>query len=108
MDHAFKVLSGMIGSNGVSLPRLLLNKLEFLQQYGFEFGGWVTNIDNGGGKTLAPWFIVGFVLILAFKNSSEILNGFKFNIRTALFAGVAFVVAILSLSEITEFLYFNF
>lgn len=108
LDHAFKVLSGMIGSTGVSLPILLLNKLEFLQQYGFEFGGWVTNIDNNGGKTLAPWFIIGFVLILAFKNSSEILNGFKFNIRTALFAGAAFVVAILSLSEITEFLYFNF
>ena len=107
-EDAFKVLSGMIGLNGISLPSLLLNKLGFLQQYGFKFGGWVGSIDNAGGITLVPWFIVGFVLILAFKNSTEMLDSFKFNIRTALFAGVAFVGGILSLSEITEFLYFNF
>lgn len=108
-DNVINILSGMIGFNGINLPNPLLNKLSFLQKYGIEFGGWISNIDNSyGGIFVVTWLIIGFILILLFKNSVEKLDSFKFNYKTSFFSGIAFSCAVLSLNKVSEFLYFNF
>jgi alginate O-acetyltransferase complex protein AlgI len=107
-DDGVKVLSGMVGLGGINLPNPLSNKLAFLQQYGIEFGGWVANIDADGGKLLVPSLILGFIIILIFKNSTQKLNNFKLNYKTALLTVLALIGGILSLNKVSEFLYFNF
>ncbi|WP_428024994.1 MBOAT family O-acyltransferase [Arcobacter sp.] len=105
-EDAIKVLNGMLGFNGIILPLSLSNKLAFLSQYGIEFGSYVQNI--GGDKFTPIWIISGFVLIIIFKNSTQRIDNFKLKYKAALWSGIAFASGILSLTKVSEFLYFNF
>lgn len=104
-NDAVIVLSGMVGLSGIRIHTILQNKLSFLANYGVEFGIY----DTVHLPALAiMWFIFGFIFILVFKNSTEKLDSFKLNYKTALWSGIAFVGGVLSLNKVSEFLYFNF
>ena len=105
-DDAIKVLSGMVGLSGITFPISLGNKLIFLEKYGVSFGAWINHI-NGSSDTI-KWLILGFIVILAFNNSIEKLNNFKFNFYSLFLSAILFISAILSLHSKSEFLYFNF
>ncbi len=105
-DDAIKVLSGMFSLDNVILPGPLSSKLSFLSQYGIGFGQYLSAIS--GDKWTIIWLFGGFVLILLFKNSMQKLESFHLNYKTAFFAGILFVVGILSSNKVSEFLYFNF
>ncbi len=105
-DDAIKVLKGMIGMTGIILPGALSSKLSFLSQYGVDFGNPI--VETGGDKYTFIWLMSGMVLVLAFKNSMELANTFKISNKTVWFSGVLFVVAVLSMNKVSEFLYFNF
>jgi len=105
-DDAIKVLSGMIDINNIVLPKKLAGELSFLNEYGITFGYWL--IATTGDKWTFVYLFVGFILVLVFKNSVQIMNNCKLNYKTALWAGIAFAVGVLSLTQVSEFLYFNF
>ncbi|MGI6723820.1 MAG: MBOAT family O-acyltransferase [Arcobacteraceae bacterium] len=107
-DDAMKVLGSMFSLENVVLPNPLAGKLGFLKEYGVEFGGFVVNIDNDGGKTLIPLILLAFILVIVFKNSMQKIDSFKANYKNTIIAIVCFTYAILSLNSISEFLYFNF
>lgn len=105
-EDAIKVLKGMFGMTGISLPGALAAKLAFLNQYGVEFGGFVSAIE---GDLFTPvWIVAGFVLVLCFKNSIEQSSAFKLSYKSVCFSSVLFVYAVLSMNRISEFLYFDF
>ena len=106
-EDAIKVLKGMLGMTGINLPNALSSKLSFLSRYGVEFGNLIAGI-GGDGYYALMWVMSGMVLVLAFKNSMELLNTFKISKKTVLFSGVLFAVGILSMNKVSEFLYFNF
>jgi len=105
-DDAIKVLGSMFSLGNVVLPGFLASKLAVLSSYGIEFGGFAISLS--AGKDLIVWLVIGFILNLFFKNSTQQLNNFKLNYKTALWSGIAFVGGVLSLNKISEFLYFNF
>ena len=105
-DSAMKVLSGMLGLNGLALPSALSTKLACLAPYGVTFNEWINNL--GGNNIMIPWILAGFIIVLFFRNSSEMLDNFKLNYISLFWAGIAFVVSVLSLNKVSEFLYFNF
>ena len=105
-DDAVKVLSGMIGLNGIVLPNFLQSKLSFLLQYGVSFDKWLENI-TGGFETVI-WIIFAFILVLFFKNSMEKWKEFKANYKTLFLTFICLVAGLLSLNKVSEFLYFNF
>ena len=107
-EDAIKVLKGMFGFSSIVLPNFLATKLVFLQQYGVEFGGWISNIDSDGGKYLIPWLIIGFIIVFSFKNSIELVKNFKFSLFNAFFLAIIFCIALLLIDRQSEFLYFNF
>ena len=91
---------------GISLPGALSGKLAFLNQYGIEFGGFVSAIE---GDLLTPvWIIAGFALVLCFKNSIEQSSTLKLSYKSVCFSSVLFVYAVLAMNRISEFLYFDF
>jgi D-alanyl-lipoteichoic acid acyltransferase DltB (MBOAT superfamily) len=74
-DDAIKVLSGMVGLGGITLPNILESKLPFLANCGIEFGGFVANIQ---GDYFTPvWIITGFIIVLVFKNSVQRMESFR-------------------------------
>ncbi|MBE0515625.1 MBOAT family O-acyltransferase, partial [Sulfurimonas sp.] len=107
-EDALKVLSSMFSLSNVVLPNPLSTKLAFLQDYGITFGGWVANIDNDGGKSLVPFCIFAFIIILLFKNSMQKMKSFTPNKKVAVFTAFLLSFGILSLTKVSEFLYFNF
>ena len=101
-----KVLSGMLGMNDIILPGSLGCQLSFLSQYGVKFGGALKNI-KGDGYTYF-YILMGFILVLAFKNTNKYMEDFKLNYYTLLMSVILFVYGICYLNRATEFLYFNF
>ncbi|QPH90665.1 MBOAT family O-acyltransferase [Campylobacter concisus] len=104
-SDALKVLKGMFGLSGIVLPNFLLAKLGFLKSLGVGFGGFLEKV---GDKNIFLFLLFGFILVLVFKNSAEILKQLKFEIKTAIFCSIVFIYSIFSLNNISEFLYFNF
>ena len=84
LDDAIKVLKGMIGLNGLGLNLIMTFKYEI-------FG----------------LFIV-LLITLFTKNSIERIKTFKADLKTLIFASIAFCFSLLFLTRVSEFLYFNF
>lgn len=111
---AIKILESMLSLDNISLPRRLEDKLSFLNNYGVKFDGLTTNIADS--NSIIAWLIGGFVFVLVFKNSSELasypnLNDSKILTRKhSICLSLLFMFSLLwmSLSEYTEFIYFNF
>ena len=104
-DDALKVLHGMFFGTLV-LPAPLASKLDFLRQWGVQFGGgWINDIKKE--PTIAIWLILGLVLVLAFQNSMQMRNKFKPNIYYMV-ATIGFFLSIFLLYRKSEFIYFNF
>ncbi len=105
-DDAMKVLKGMVGFGGVALPQFLASKLSFLSNYGVTFDSWLDNID--GNVFTSFWILAGFLIILLFKNSNQWTKDFKANKKMVIFTTILLAYGILSLTKVSEFLYFNF
>jgi len=106
-DDAVKVLTGMFSLNYVVFPSFLSNKLLFIDQYfNIQYGGFITNIK--GGLDTVYWVLIGFVFTLLFKNSMELMAGFKTNKIYLTFNLFLIFYALGEMNAISEFLYFNF
>jgi len=105
-DDAMKVLGGMFGFSGVVLPKMLENNFSFLIQYGIVFEEWLENISENSQTSL--YLVLALLFILFFKNSNEKAKAFTPNKKAAFFTAFIFIFSILSLTKVSEFLYFNF
>ena len=104
-DDALKVLHGMFFGT-IIMPSPLESKLSFLKQWGVEFGGgWLNEVKKD--PKIAIWLILGFIVVLAFKNSMQIRHNFKPNI-VYMAITILFFLSILILHRKSEFIYFNF
>jgi D-alanyl-lipoteichoic acid acyltransferase DltB (MBOAT superfamily) len=103
-DDAFKVLSGMFGMKGVMLSPAA-EHVQFLADAGVTFGPLLyRSVDKN-----APYLISACFFVLAFApNSNGMTLDFKPGWRTALFTLIVSTYALLHMSRISEFLYFNF
>jgi len=104
-DDALKVLHGMFFGSFV-LPAALARKLAFLEESGIKFGGYVEAIS--GSFWTIIWLILTFFIILFLKNSMQIMQNFKLSYKSALLTSIFFSSAIMMLTRVSEFLYFNF
>jgi alginate O-acetyltransferase complex protein AlgI len=105
-DDAIKVLSSMFSLDNIVLPNALEGRLGFLTDFGINFGGFISNIE---GNLYTPvWILFGFILVLLFKNSMQLINNFNLNYKTASLSSITFISAIPWSNKVSEFLYFNF
>lgn len=101
---ALKVLKGMAGMSGVVLPASFSASLGGLTALRISFGSFVIDdIFKAAGL-----IIISFAIVLGIKNSNEWKDSFKPNPLYAVAVIVMAVAAITSLTNVSEFLYFNF
>jgi len=55
-----------------------------------------------------PFLVVGLFITLFLKNSHEMAQNFKPNLKYAAYTSILFIVSMITLSENVEFLYFQF
>lgn len=105
-EDALKVLYGMAGINGITLPEKFSDFLGVLSISFIKFGTVYEHID---GKTQTTVYILmGLIIVLALKNSMYYLKNFRSS-RLYLAATIAiFLTAVSMMSHVSEFLYFNF
>jgi D-alanyl-lipoteichoic acid acyltransferase DltB (MBOAT superfamily) len=107
LESVKKVLGGMVGMGGVVLPAFASNRLSFLSNYGYEFGAWLKAIEPKGFGLIAPVFMLA-VIILWFKNSNEWAKRQKPSLLFHIATAITLAFGILSLTKVSEFLYFQF
>lgn len=71
-----------------------------------RIGDILSNI--GADDKLISLFVVAFFLSLFFKNSIELMKDFRPNKKYLLVISIIFIVSILEMHKVAEFLYFNF
>ena len=105
-SDATKVLTSMFSLDNVILPEMLNKKLYFLNEYGVEFGNFLTNIQ---GDYYTPlWLLIGFLIVTLFNNSNNKINNLVLNRNCLLLSSGLLGVGIMYISKGSEFLYFNF
>jgi hypothetical protein len=105
-EDAIKVLSSMFSLSNMVLPKALEGRLGFLIDFGISFGGFVINI--GADFYIPVWIFFGFIFILFFRNSIQLLNHFKISSGYLIYTIIILITALGGLNEFSEFLYFNF
>jgi alginate O-acetyltransferase complex protein AlgI len=115
LADAAGILKGMIGLNGVMLPKSFEGPLSRLKSHGIQFSsGYMDKVlGTQTGITGVPPFVVVmtivFLLICSLmRNSDELTERLVPNTWTLILAAVLFVVSVLSMNKVTAFLYFNF
>jgi len=104
-EDALKVLHSMFFGT-LTLPTPIESKLSFLKQWGVQFGGgWLEQVKKD--PKIAIWLILGFVVVLAFKNSMQLRDKFKPTVFYMI-TTILFFMSILILYRKSEFIYFNF
>lgn len=105
-DDALKVVHSMFSLDNVVLPKFLESKLIILKNFGVDFGFFTRNLN--AQMDIILWLILGFILTLFMQNSIKKMEHFELNYRTAFITSFAFIASVVSLNNVSEFLYFNF
>ncbi|MCT7569071.1 MBOAT family O-acyltransferase [Aliarcobacter butzleri] len=74
----------------------------------FEIKKIFVNIGSNDSKEIIIWIIISFILVLFFSNSMEKMRNFKTNKKIVFLTVFCFIIGVLSLHKVSEFLYFNF
>lgn len=88
-DSAFSILKTMLGFNGIPF----LTSAPFGTPIPRRF------------FILLPLFMT---ICIALKNSNQMLENYKPSWKIAVFTGIIFAISIMSLTKVSEFIYFNF
>jgi alginate O-acetyltransferase complex protein AlgI len=137
LDAAISILSGMSGINGISIPNAMMARLGGLQDLLLNIGV-STHFGSGGALNFVStwlWIIILFPIVLVFPNTQDLFNKYqgslsdksynsratfwpffskikniywKENMIWAVFISTMLVTGMLTLSQVSEFLYFQF
>jgi D-alanyl-lipoteichoic acid acyltransferase DltB (MBOAT superfamily) len=106
-DDVIKIVKGMLGFNGIVMPRFLAAKLAFLSNYGVRFkNGWMINIE--GSFIIIIYLFLAYLLVSFFEDSNSLICRYRPLLRHTLAISILLTIAIISLTSKSEFLYFNF
>jgi len=132
LEGALTILQGMLGLNGVSIPNAILSRLG---ETGNLLQTWGVTPSNGGAVFVMTWLwnvtLLAFVLILPniqdlFAKERGTLSKYSYikdntfwpmwsqsiswssSRKWAVFSGACLALGILTLSQVSEFLYFQF
>ena len=94
----------MLGLEGIALPASLAGIFGVLEPYGVDFGVWI----RGDHLQTLPLIAALFLIVLLAPNTQQWRMRDPLDARSAGLGGAAFAVSVLSLTRISEFLYFQF
>ena len=125
LDHAYAILHAMSGANGVTLPYRWLDRLGDVGPWLATQGVRFENVYTFGGGPQLNWLLACALIVWWAPNTQEILRAFRpalgvkeggpqrgWRWRPAwpwlAFSGAAAAASILSLTSVSEFIYFQF
>jgi D-alanyl-lipoteichoic acid acyltransferase DltB (MBOAT superfamily) len=103
---AVKVLSGMVGTNGVMVSDKTLYKLSFLRDFITSHTEFFGRLQFGTSTFV--WCIVGIFVVTKLQNATYISENFKPNYKNLFFISTIVIYTMFDMNKVSEFLYFNF
>ena len=104
ISRAHLMIKGLLGLNGVIVPKIGIKNFGILSQYGFSLGSYFYPKDY----LFLMMTIFCFISIFKFKNSLELEAQFKPSQKIAFLCGIIFSLCLFGMNSITEFIYFKF
>ena len=104
VNNAFEILKGMVGLNGIVLPKKLAYSFSFLKNIGVQFDS-IRFVDK---PKAIIFLMVAMLIILLLQNTNQLSVKIKPDPKIAIGLALITIVSVLNLSKISEFLYFNF
>lgn len=105
-DDALNILGGMVGLNGLCVTDKFKQGSRVLDSISIQAAEFMANSEIKAQT--GYWILGGLLFVLLTKNSNLLAADFKTNNRTLFFCVLLFCYSLLSMSKISEFLYFNF
>jgi alginate O-acetyltransferase complex protein AlgI len=102
--HALQIFKGMIGLNGVVVPKIGIKSVGMLSQYGFSMGTYLKANDY----LLITSLVAVWYLLYRTETTAQLLKKFSPTPKVAMVLSVLFTFCLFGLNQITEFIYFNF
>jgi D-alanyl-lipoteichoic acid acyltransferase DltB (MBOAT superfamily) len=104
IENAIKILRGMCGLEGIIIPKIGIKSIGLLKNFDVKIGSYLYPEDY----LMILYIVASFYIIHKLKNSMELEKEVKLNERIGILCGFSFIICILGLNKITEFIYFNF
>ena len=104
LKEAGHVLKGMLGMQGLHIPKLGIKPLLALKEYGAKIGPYMTNDEN----IQLLMIVLAFLLIFKGKNSLELETSYQPKTKLTMAAAALFVLCLFGMNRVSEFIYFNF
>lgn len=106
-NDATLVLSSMFRLENLVLPRFIFKYINSFEGLTIRSGGILANMHHASSLETV-WIVVGFALVLGFKNSNHQMVHTKRNAISYIYIGLLLFFALISINAKSEFLYFNF
>ncbi len=104
LKKALYVYRGMIGLNGIQLPKMGIGFLLKLKEYGVKFGPYMTNDQN----IQLGFIILCFVIIFKVKSTIDYEASYQSKTLQTIAVSILFVLGLFGLNRVSDFIYFNF
>lgn len=104
-EDAIRILRAMFGMSGVVMPEVLS---PYLTGLGISSNFLGKIVMNQYLTQAIPALLIFFIVVLGMKNSTQLGDDFKPGLVNSTVIAVIMIASILSLTRISEFLYFNF
>ncbi len=103
LETAFAIFKGMFGLSYFQFPKGIVSR-DLIKSWGIELGPYMNNDEN------LNLILVLVCLFIVFKkeNSMALMDNFKPNRRLAIQISFIFVLCLLGLNRMSDFIYFNF
>lgn len=112
LSDGLSIIQAMSGVNGIAIPGSDSGKLAFLQQLGFQLTPWnkLAHLPKLFGNRLAAIGVLIALVVICVRlpNTQQIVNNLRPNTFWAIGFGLLSVLCLLSLNQVSEFLYFQF
>lgn len=109
-DTAIRMMNGMSGLNGISLPAGLAF-IDWMSGYGITFNGHAP-LTQLSLKDIALWIPLGLAVVWFMPNcmqlSKFVEERFKTSFLAGFFVGSIFLIALMSFKKTSPFIYFQF
>jgi alginate O-acetyltransferase complex protein AlgI len=104
LKEAGHILKGMLGLQGLQIPKLGIKPLLALKEFGAKIGPYMTNDEN----LQLLLIVLAFVLIFKGKNTLEIETSYQPRTKFTMAIAAMFVLCLFGMNRVSEFIYFNF
>jgi hypothetical protein len=106
LETASNIFKAMLGLNGIVFPEVF-NFMNKIAGYAVIHIGQVYEHINGKTQTTA-YLIIALIVVLRFKNATELAKSFKPTLYNLVLSFLYLTISFSMLSQVSEFLYFNF